>query len=41
MAERKGVPEIVGQRVGGGEGVVTGLDLDGAVVAGGPDELLD
>ena len=33
--------EFAGQRVGGGEDVVSGLDLDGAVAAGGADEFLD
>ena len=33
--------EIGRQRVFGGEGVAPGADLDGAVAAGGADELLD
>jgi hypothetical protein len=30
----EGCPEVVGQGVGGGNDVVPGLDLDGAVAAG-------
>lgn len=37
----EGGVEVFGEGVGGGEGVVTGLDRDGAVAAGGRDELLD
>jgi hypothetical protein len=37
----EGFMEVVGQGVGGGDDVVTGLDLDGAVAAGGADELAD
>ena len=37
----EGLTEIVGERVGGGDGLPTGLDLDGAVAAGGADELPD
>lgn len=37
----EGFVEVVGQGVGDGDDVVTGLDLDGAVAAGGPDELPD
>jgi hypothetical protein len=37
----EGLAEIVGERVGGGDGLPTGLDLDGAVAAGGADELPD
>ena len=33
--------EVVGHGVGGGDGVVAGLDLDGAAAAGGLDELVD
>ena len=33
------VAEVIGQGVGGGDGVVAGLDLDGLVTAGGADEL--
>ncbi len=33
--------KFAGQWVSGGEDVVSGLDLDGAVAAGGPDEFLD
>jgi hypothetical protein len=35
----EGLVEVVGQSVGGGDGVPVGLDLDGA--AGGADELPD
>ena len=34
-------PEVVGERVGAGDGVGAGLDGDGAVAAGGADELPD
>lgn len=37
----EGFLEVGGQRVGGGDDVITGLDLDSAVAAGGPDELPD
>lgn len=37
----EGFAEVVGQRVGGSNGVRTGLDLNGAVAAGGADELPD
>jgi hypothetical protein len=37
----EGLAEIVGERIGGGDGLPTGLDLDGAVAAGGADELPD
>ena len=33
--------KFAGQWVSGGEGVVSGLDLDGAVAAGGLDEFLN
>jgi hypothetical protein len=36
----EGFIEVVGQGVGGGDDVVSGLDLDGSVAAGGADELL-
>src|SRR6185437_15180072 len=36
----EGAAEVVGQGVGGGDGVVAGLDLDGLVAAGSADELL-
>jgi hypothetical protein len=36
-----GLAQVVGQRVGGGDDVVAGMDLDGAVSAGGLDELAD
>jgi hypothetical protein len=35
------VAEVVGQWVGGGEGLASGFDLHGAVAAGGADEFLD
>jgi hypothetical protein len=35
----EGAAEVAGQGVGGGDGVVAGLDFDGAVAAGGADEL--
>jgi hypothetical protein len=34
----EGLAEVVGERVGGGDDVRTGLDLDGAVAAGSVDE---
>src|SRR6266516_2840129 len=37
----EGLAEVVGEGVGGGDDVVAGLDLDGAVAAGGLDELAD
>jgi hypothetical protein len=37
----EGLAEVGGQWVGDGDGVVAGLDLDGAVAAGGADELAD
>jgi hypothetical protein len=37
----EGLAEIVGEGVGGGDGARAGLDLDGAVAAGGADELAD
>jgi hypothetical protein len=37
----EGCPEVGGQRVGGGDGMPSGLDLEGAVAAGGLDELAD
>jgi hypothetical protein len=37
----EGLAQVVGERVGGGDGVRPGLDLDGAVAAGGLDELSD
>jgi hypothetical protein len=37
----EGFMEVMGQGVGGGDDVVTGVDLDGAVAAGGADELAD
>ena len=37
----EGVAEVIGQGVGCGDGVVAGLDLDGAAAAGGADELPD
>lgn len=37
----EGDAEVVWGRVGGGEGLLAGLDLDGAVAAGCADELLD
>jgi hypothetical protein len=33
--------EVAGQRIGGGDGVRAGLDLDGAVTAGCFDEFAD
>jgi hypothetical protein len=36
-----GGAEVVGEWVGGGDGVVAGLDFDGAVAAGGADESSD
>jgi hypothetical protein len=38
---REGVAEVGRERVFGGDGVLAGADLDGAVAAGGPDEFLD
>ena len=35
------LPEVVGDGVGGGDRLPPGLDLDGAVAAGGRDELAD
>jgi hypothetical protein len=35
-----GVADVAGHRVGGGDGVGAGLDLDGLVAAGGAGELL-
>jgi hypothetical protein len=37
----EGLAEVLGEWVGGGDGSGSGLDLDGAVAAGGADELLD
>src|SRR6185437_12280763 len=37
----EGLAEVVGQGLGGGDGLGSGLDLDGAIAAGGPDELAD
>jgi len=37
----EGCPEVGGQGVGGGDGVRPGLDLNGAIAAGGLDELAD
>jgi hypothetical protein len=37
----EGLVEVRGRGVGGVDDVVSGLDLDGAVVAGGADELAD
>jgi hypothetical protein len=37
----EGVAEVVGQGVGGGEGMDSGLDVDGFVAAGGLDEFAD
>jgi hypothetical protein len=37
----EGFVEVAGQGAGGGDDVVTGLDLDGAVAAAGADELAD
>jgi len=36
----QGLLEVVGEGVGGGDGVRAGLDGDGAVAAGGADEFL-
>jgi hypothetical protein len=35
----EGVAQVGGQWIGGGDGVGSGLDFDGAVAAGGADEL--
>jgi hypothetical protein len=37
----QGVAEVVGQGVSGGDGLPSGLDLDGAVAVGGLDEFPD
>ena len=37
----EGLSEVVGEGVGGGDGLSSGLDLDGAVAAGGLDEFPD
>lgn len=37
----EGSAEVIGQRLGGGDGFVAGLDLDGSVAAGGADESAD
>jgi hypothetical protein len=37
----EGLVEVAGQGVSGCDDMVSGLDLDGAVAAGGPDELLN
>ena len=37
----EGLAEVVGERVGGGDGLLSGLDLNGAVAAGGLDEFPD
>ena len=37
----EGLVDVSGQRVGGGDLLVSGLDLDGAVAAGGADEFPD
>jgi uncharacterized protein YndB with AHSA1/START domain len=37
----EGLSEVVGEGVGGGDGLSSGLDLDGAVAAGGLDEPAD
>jgi len=39
--ECEGVAEVWRERVFGGDGVLAGTDLDGAVAAGGADEFLD
>jgi len=42
LADRmEGLAQVVGEGVGGGDGVRPGLDLDGAVAAGGLDEFAD
>jgi hypothetical protein len=41
LDEREGLAEVGRERVFGGEGVMAGADLDGALTAGGPDEFLD
>jgi len=33
--------EVAGQGVGGGAGMASGLDVDGAAAAGGADDFLD
>jgi hypothetical protein len=37
----EGLAQVAGEGVGGGDGVRPGLDLDGAVAAGGLDEFAD
>jgi hypothetical protein len=37
----RGCAEVVGERVGGGDDVVSGLYLDGAVTPGGLDKVAD
>jgi hypothetical protein len=37
----EGLAEVVGEGVGGGDGVLAGLDLNGAVAAGGLYEFPD
>jgi hypothetical protein len=37
----EGLPEVVEESVGGGDGVRADLDLDGVVAAGGADEFPD
>ena len=37
----EGFDEVRGEGVGGGDDVGSGLDLDGAVAAGCPDEFAD
>ena len=37
----EGVAEVIGQGVGGGEGMDSGLDVDGLVAAGGLHEFAD
>jgi hypothetical protein len=39
--EVEGLAQVVGKRVGGGDEVLPGLDLDSPVAAGGPDEFAD
>jgi hypothetical protein len=36
----EGLTEVLGKRVGGGDDVLAGLDLDGAVAAGSLDDFL-